>query len=125
MAAPVGAPARPGATRGSLAGVAGSAGHHQLSDPLNKVVYSIHHPQGARNAGNWDTQFGYLAGRGIPVVVGEWTNWAHANPECWDNAGTRVPEFLGYVRSLGACGALSTAAAPNWARRRRTIFAVN
>jgi len=96
----------------TLAGVVGSAGQHQLSDPLNKIIYSIHHPQGARNAGNWGTQFGYLAARGIPVVVGEWTNWAHANPECWDNAITRVPEFLGYVKSLGKCGLIGWALVP-------------
>jgi hypothetical protein len=37
-------------------------------------------------------------------VVGEWTNYASTNPECWDNASIRVPQFLDYLTSLGVCG---------------------
>lgn len=88
----------------TLAGINGADGNHQLTDPLNKIVYSIHHPQGKRSTANWDEQFGYLVGLGIPVVVGEWTNYASTNPECWDNASIRVPQFLDYLTSLGVCG---------------------
>lgn len=97
----------------TLAGVAGSAGNFQLADPLNKIVYSIHHPRGPRTPANWTTQFGYLAGLGIPVVVGEWTNWARKNPECWPDAARTVPAFLRYVSGLGGCGLIVWALLPN------------
>ncbi len=96
----------------SLAGIAGSAGNFQLSDPLNKIVYSIHHPQGRRTKANWTTQFGYLARLGIPVVVGEWTNWATKNAECWPDAASTVPAFLSYVSGLGRCGLIVWALLP-------------
>jgi hypothetical protein len=92
------------ANAGTLQGIAGTAGNFQLSDPLGKIVYSIHHPQGTRTPANWATQFGYLAELGIPVVVGEWTNWATKNAECWPDAASTVPAFLNYVSGLGGCG---------------------
>lgn len=88
----------------TLAGINGTAGNHRLTDPLHKIVYAIHHPQGKRDKANWNEQFGYLVGLGIPVVVGEWTNYASTNAECWDNASIRVPQFLDYLTSLGVCG---------------------
>jgi hypothetical protein len=97
---------------GTLVGVAGSAGSFQLSDPLDKIVYSIHHPQGPRTPANWTTQFGYLADLGIPVVVGEWTNWATRNQECWPDAARTVPAFLNYVSGLGGCGLIVWALLP-------------
>ena len=96
----------------TLAGVAGSAGTYRLSDPLNKILYSIHHPQGPRTPANWHTQFGYLAELGIPVVAGEWTNWATRNPECWPDAARTVPAFLRYVSGLGGCGLIAWALIP-------------
>ena len=89
---------------GTLAGINGTAGNHQLTDPDNNLVYSMHHPQGPHTPANWDQQFGYLVGLGIPVVVGEWTNYAKKNAECWPNASTDVPAFLDYLTSLGVCG---------------------
>jgi hypothetical protein len=88
----------------TLAGVSGTAGNHQLSDPLHRIVYSIHHPRGARTPANWMAKFGYLARLGIPVVVGEWTNYAARKPECWPDAHRTVPAFLEFVASLGVCG---------------------
>jgi Cellulase (glycosyl hydrolase family 5) len=96
----------------TLEGVADGAGNFQLSDPLDNIVYAIHHPQGARTPANWTTQFGYLAGLGIPVVVGEWTNWATNNPECWPDAASTVPAFLDYVTGLGTCGLIVWALLP-------------
>jgi hypothetical protein len=89
---------------GTLAGINGTAGNHQLTDPDNNLVYSMHHPQGPHTPANWDQQFGYLVGLGIPVVVGEWTNYAKKNAECWPNASTDVPAFLNYLTGLGVCG---------------------
>ena len=78
---------------------------HQLTDPLDSIVYSIHHPTGPHSVQNWNQQFGYLVGLGIPVVVGEWTNYDKNNPECWGRAAvTDVPAFLSYLTSLGVCG---------------------
>jgi hypothetical protein len=88
----------------TLAGINGTDGNHQLTDPAHSIVYSMHHPQGAHTPANWDQQFGYLVGLGIPVVVGEWTNYAKKNPECWPNARTDVPAFLDYLTGLGVCG---------------------
>jgi hypothetical protein len=88
----------------TLAGIHGSAGNHQLTDPLNKIVYSIHHPQGRHTPTNWNQQFGYLVGLGIPVVVGEWTNYASTKAECWAQARTDVPAFLDFLTSLRVCG---------------------
>ena len=82
-----------------------------LAQQLN-LVYAIHHPVGARTAANWATQFGYLAGLGIPVVVGEWTNWATRNAECWPDAASTVPAFLSYVSGLGGCGLIAWALLP-------------
>ena len=98
---------------GTLQGIAGDAGNFQLSDPLGNIVYSIHHPLGARTPANWTTQFGYLAGLGIPVVVGEWTNWATKNAECWPDAASTVPAFLSYVSGLGGCGLIVWALLPS------------
>ena len=89
----------------TLQGIAGSAGNFRLSDPLNKIVYSIHHPQGRRTPANWTIQFGYLAGLGIPVVVGEWTNWATKNAECWPDAAQHragVPQVCQWARRVRA-----------------------
>ncbi len=97
---------------GTLQGIAGDAGNFQLSDPLDNLVYAIHHPQGARTPANWATQFGYLAGLGIPVVVGEWTNWATKNAECWPDAASTVPAFLSYISELGGCGLIVWALLP-------------
>ena len=97
---------------GTLQGIAGEAGNFQLSDPLDNLVYAIHHPVGARTPANWATQFGYLAGLGIPVVVGEWTNWATKNAECWPDAARTVPAFLSYVNALGGCGLIVWALLP-------------
>jgi len=97
----------------TLAGVNGSEGNHLIQDPLNKIVYSIHHPRGAHTRANWDTQFGYLKAQGIPFVVGEWTNWAAKKPgECWGDAAAAVPRFLSYVTSLGV-GMTAWALLPN------------
>jgi len=89
---------------GTLAGINGTAGNHQLTDPDSNLVYSMHHPQGPHTPANWDQQFGYLVGQGIPVVVGEWTNYAKKNAECWPDASTDVPAFLNYLTGLGVCG---------------------
>ena len=92
---------------GTLAGINGTAGNHRLTDQDNILVYSMHHPQGPHTPANWDRQFGYLAGLGIPVVVGEWTNYDKNNPECWGRAAvTDVPAFLSYLTSLRVCGLL-------------------
>jgi hypothetical protein len=96
----------------TLAGINGSAGSHRIQDPLNKIVYSVHHPRGPHNPANWRTQFGYLKAQGIPVVVGEWTNWAAKRSECWGDAPTAVPAFLDYVTSLGV-GMTAWALIPN------------
>ena len=37
-------------------------------------------------------------------MVGEWTNYAKKNAECWPNASTDVPAFLDYLTGLGVCG---------------------
>jgi hypothetical protein len=89
----------------TLAGINGGEGNHQLTDPLNKIVYAIHHPRGPHTTDNWNKQFGYLVRQGIPVVVGEWTNYDKNNPECWGRAAvTDVPAFLDYLTSLRVCG---------------------
>ena len=96
----------------NLTGVNGSAGNHLITDPLDRIVYSIHHPRGPHTRQNWDEQFGYLKALGIPFVVGEWTNWAGAKAECWKRAGNDVPRFLAYVKSLGVCGLIAWALIP-------------
>lgn len=69
------------------------------ADPLaaRGVVYTLHHPVGGHNARVWDHDFGDLAARS-PVVVGEWTQYASAAPECWPRAAIQVPRFLDYLR---------------------------
>jgi hypothetical protein len=66
------------------------------------IVYAIHHPGAPHMQRIWDRVFGNTAKR-YPVVIGEWTNWASSGPECWPDAPTAVPRFLGYVaaRHLG------------------------
>ncbi len=43
------------------------------------------------------------------MVVGEWTNWATKNAECWPDAASTVPAFLSYVSGLGGCGLIAWA----------------
>jgi hypothetical protein len=65
--------------------------------PLPNVVYAVHHPKGTDDQKNWTAAFGYLVGKGIPVVEGEWTNFAGGgggDSACWPNAPTQVPEYL-------------------------------
>lgn len=98
----------------TLAGLTPSSGTSYLvNDPLNRVVYSIHHPYASSttpaNSTTWWDEFGYLidhpAATGVaPVVVGEWTNFTAAtadSPYCWSDAPTSVPAFLGYLQKLG------------------------
>jgi hypothetical protein len=98
----------------TLAGLDPSGGSSYLiTDSLNRVVYSIHHPYAGpgvpANSTTWWNEFGYLVNHpgpaGIaPVVAGEWTNvTAHQqnNPYCWSDAPTSVPAFLGYLAKLG------------------------
>ncbi|HTT54362.1 MAG TPA: cellulase family glycosylhydrolase [Streptosporangiaceae bacterium] len=65
------------------------------------IVYTIHHPYGPHDAAAWDKDFGYLRAKGIPVAVGEWTNFA--NGYHWADAPTSVPLFLSYLqrRNIG------------------------
>jgi hypothetical protein len=66
------------------------------------LMYSIHHPAGARNSSVWWQDFGYLVKDGIaPVVDGEWTNYAADKSECWSDAPTAVPAFLKYLGNHG------------------------
>ncbi len=62
------------------------------------IVYTIHHPAGPHNAATWDKDFGYLREMGIPVAIGEWTNFA--NGYHWADAATSIPLFLSYLRSM-------------------------
>ncbi len=73
----------------SLAG----AGAHLLHG--GRIVYTIHHPAGAPSRRNWNADFGNLASRGVPVEVGEWTNFA--NGYHWADAPASVPAFLSYL----------------------------
>lgn len=65
---------------------------------LPNVVYAIHHPLGGMDGQEaWNAAFGDLIGKGIPVVEGEWTNFAGAgsgNSACWPDAIKEVPIYL-------------------------------
>jgi hypothetical protein len=64
---------------------------------LPNVVYAIHHPQGTDIQKNWTAAFGYLHADRIPVVEGEWTNFAGGgggDSACWPNAPAQVPQYL-------------------------------
>lgn len=66
------------------------------------LMYDIHHPGGAHNSTVWWHDFGYLVKHGIvPVVDGEWTNYAAAKSECWSDAPQAVPNFLTYLQNHG------------------------
>ena len=71
------------------------------SHPLSggKVVYSFHHPAGPHIPQAWYRDFGYLAGRHIPVVNGEFTNYEGGY--CWKDAPTALPAYLAYLRARG------------------------
>lgn len=125
----------PGAAR-TLAGLTPSGGpRYLLTDKLNKVVYSIHHPYAGKgapaNSTTWWKEFGYLvdhpAATGVaPVVAGEWTNETassqNTSPYCWSDAPASVQAFLNYLQKLGvgmsayqlAVGWLLKANSPAW-----------
>lgn len=117
----------------TLAGLRTATASYLIADPLNRVVYSIHHPMlgvaAPPSAGTWWKEFGYLvnhpAAKGVaPVVVGEWTNftaWAGGYAYCLPNAPVQVPAFLSYLAKiriglsayqLGAGTMLKTVGAP-------------
>lgn len=98
----------------SLAGLTPSGGpSYLITDSLNRVVYSIHHPYASASvpadSTTWWQEFGYLidhnAAAGVaPVVAGEWTNFTAASsdtPYCWPDAPDSVRAFLGYLQTLG------------------------
>lgn len=78
--------------------------------PMPNVVYAIHHPMAItqknsngktkyiENPTAWNRAFGYLLGDNLPVVEGEWTNFAGAgvgvNSACWTDAIAEVPMYL-------------------------------
>ena len=78
------------------------AGSHLVGDRAG-VVYDIHHPGGAHDAGAWNSDFGYLVTRHIAAVVdGEWTNYANSTGECWGRrAPSEVPAYLAYLAKIG------------------------
>lgn len=118
----------------TLAGLKTATKSYLIGDPLNLVVYSIHHPMVSAAAppttATWWTEFGYLvdhpAASGIaPVVVGEWTNFTAVTanyPYCLPNAPVTVPAFLGYLATIGvglnayqlSAGTLLKSAGPPW-----------
>jgi hypothetical protein len=70
------------------------------------VVYDFHHPQGAHNEATWHNDFAWLVITNVaPVVDGEWTNYqpfgTAANSECWQDAPTQIPRYLGYLAGFG------------------------
>ncbi len=82
---------------GSFSGVLG----HLLKGA--NIVYDIHHPTGTPHApSTWNTDYGFLIeGNHVPVVDGEWTNYASSGPECWPNAPTSVPAYLAWMAQHG------------------------
>jgi hypothetical protein len=72
---------------------------HRLTVP--GVVYDIHHPSGPHDTFSWQNDFGYLLTEHIaPVVDGEWTNYTARKSECWPDARSTVPAYLGYLAKL-------------------------
>lgn len=65
----------------------------------SQVVYAYHHLPG--NPSDWDYDVGDWAADHA-VIDGEWTNRTmgveNAN-QCWTNAPTAVPQYLGYLKS--------------------------
>jgi hypothetical protein len=92
------------------------------------VVYAIHHPlaqRGMDDPAAWTAAFGYLLGHGIPVVEGEWTNFAGAgtgNSACWPDAITRVPMYLNSYLTANHIGL--SAYTLNSGRMLRQLYAV-
>jgi hypothetical protein len=77
---------------------------------VSGVVYAVHHPAGAADAGSWIDDFGYLVTTDVgPVVEGEWTNYEPAPTtgptatptSCWPDAPAMVPAFLRYLTMYG------------------------
>jgi hypothetical protein len=66
------------------------------------LIWSVHHPAfGSTSASSqqlWNTRFGNLARR-VPVVDGEWSQFASPKHECHPNAYTMAPIFLRYLRA--------------------------
>jgi hypothetical protein len=63
------------------------------------VVAEFHHPSGAHTTANWDKVFGFMVQtyRKVPVVDGEWAQYAADRGECWDDAPARAPAYLAYL----------------------------
>lgn len=65
------------------------------------IVYSFHHPgspwphQLPVNQTTWNRAFGYLASRGVPVVDGEFVNYAGGYH--WPEPGVMVRRYLRYL----------------------------
>jgi hypothetical protein len=72
---------------------------YQVSNPTN-VVYDIHHPEAPHDKASWTIDFGRAAAK-VPVVVGEWTNYAGSNKTaCWGGplANSQVIAFTSYLQ---------------------------
>lgn len=121
----------------TLAGLTPTGGpDYLITDPLNRVVYSVHHPYAdagtPADSATWWKEFGYLidhpGSRGVaPVVAGEWTNFTAAqadSPYCWPDAPQSVPAFLTYLATIGvgmsayqlASGTLLTVSGSPWTK---------
>ena len=67
----------------------------------SRIVYSFHHPgspwpgQAPVTRRTWHRAFGYLASRGVPVVDGEFVNYAGGYH--WRNPTVTVPRYLRYL----------------------------
>jgi hypothetical protein len=60
----------------------------------SNIVYSIHHPN-LNNPASWNA-IGNLSSI-VPVVDGEWAQYASTRPECYLRAYTNTPLFLNYL----------------------------
>jgi hypothetical protein len=72
-------------------------GYHVKGVP--DLVYAIH-PYAQNNIALWRTRFGVTALH-FPVLPEEWGEWESTATECYRNAPTVVPRFLGYLHTAG------------------------
>ncbi|HSX46196.1 MAG TPA: cellulase family glycosylhydrolase [Candidatus Saccharimonadia bacterium] len=81
---------------------AGSAfsdlGSHMLTG--SNIEYSFHHVN-MNDKSQWSIQSGVSQNLDVPIVDGEWAQYASSRPECYTDGAKNTPAYLSFLRNNG------------------------
>lgn len=64
----------------------------------SNLAFAFHH-QDLSNQGSWDQNTGVNLNTKVPLIDGEWAQYASTRPECYSDGDRVTPTYLSYLRS--------------------------